>query len=188
MNSEMKKIVQNYALVSAAIVIVYTVIGYVMGDPSLFTTWWLGILIAVAGIVITVLGANKFKASQGGFMSFKDAFMVSFLILFVAGLISTLFNMLMFNVIDPEFAEQLNQAILENTINAIEKFGAPEATITEQIYKMEAQGGQFSFGNQVKSFGMGLIFYAIIALIIAAFTKKKAPEFMDTDNAASSEA
>lgn len=179
MNPDMKKIVQNYGLISAAIGIVYTVIGYVTGNTSLFTTWWLGILVAVIGIAIVATGTVKYKGTQGGYLSFKDAFMVSFLIFFFAGIISTIFNMLIFNVVDPGFAEELNQAILETTINQMEKFGAPEQAITEAITKMEEQGGQFSFGNQVKSFGFGLIFYAVLSLIIAAFTKKNAPVFED---------
>jgi uncharacterized membrane protein YidH (DUF202 family) len=187
MNQDMKKIAINYALISAGIGILYTLIGYITGSTSLFTTWYIGLAIAAVGIVITVLGTNKYKGTQDGYMSFKDAFTVSFLILFLAGLISTVFNILMFNVIDPGFADELNQAILESTVGMMERMGAPEETITQQIETMESKGGQFSFGNQIKGFGMALIFYGVLALIIAAFTKKKAPEFMDAGSTEGSE-
>ncbi len=181
MDQHMKKVIHNYALINAVIGVLYTTISYVTGNTKMFTTWWIGILIAIVGIAIVAMGAQKYRNVQGGFMSFREAFTVSFMIFFISGVISILFNMLIFNVIDPGYAEQLDQAILEMTVSQMEKFGTPESAIAETMEKMEAQGSKFGVGNQIKGFGFSLIFYAILSLIIAAFTRKKAPEFTNTD-------
>ena len=184
MNQDMKKIIQNYGLIVAGIGILFTAIAYLTGNPGLFTVWYLGLSVGVLGIVIQIIGVTKYRSSQGGFMSFKDGFTVYFMTALLATVVSTLFSMLIFNVIDTQFAELVNNEILETTITRMEGFGTPEEVIKQTIESMEESGGQFTVKNQLKSLAYAMIFNAIIALIVAAFTKKNRPLFMDDDETA----
>lgn len=181
MNQYMKKIIQNYGLIVAGIGILYTAIAYLTGNPGLFTIWYLGLSVGLLGIVIEVIGVTKYKASQGGFMSFKEGFTVYFMIALVATLVSTLFSLLIFNVVDPEFADLVNNEILETTISRMEGFGTPEEVIKRTMEQMEESGGQFTAANQLKSMAYAMIFNAVVGLIVAAFTKKARPLVMDDE-------
>lgn len=184
MNQDMKKIIQNYGLIVAGIGILYTAIAYLTGNPGLFTVWYLGLGVGVIGIVIQIVGVTKYRSSQGGFMSFKDGFTIYFMTALLATVLSTLFSMLIFNVVDTQFADLVNNEILEATISRMEGFGTPEEVIKQTIEKMEESGGQFTLMNQLKSLAYAMIFNAIIALIVAAFTKKNRPLFLDDEETA----
>jgi hypothetical protein len=108
-------------------------------------------------------------------MSFGSAFNFSFLVLVISGLIGLIGQILLFQVIDPALPGVLVETAIKNALETMEKFGAsPDAldpSMMDEMKKSLEEG--FTVMGQIKSFGMLLIFSAILALILGAILKKK---------------
>jgi hypothetical protein len=149
-----------------------------MIDPTLFIKWWFGLsMFALSLGIVSYFGIQYRNAECGGFISFGDAYKHVIVIFVISGAIGALFNLLLFNVIDPELPKILTDAVLDQTYNMMKSFGAPESAIDEQMENLKKEiPNQFSLFGQLKGFGISLIGYAVIALISAAIVKKKQPE------------
>jgi len=163
---------------AAAFTVTYGILGYLIG-VEMYAQGWLGILVAAITIGILVVGvlqARKETTLENGF-SFKTSFstfIIASLVPIVAGIA---FNILLFHVIDPDFATLVEEALIKSTVGTMEKFGVPQASIDETVDEM-LQESRFSIKNQLMGLPMGLIFYAIVGLIVAAATKRK-PSFFN---------
>jgi hypothetical protein len=106
-------------------------------------------------------------------MNFKTAFSVTFITFFIAGIIGTIFNILLYQVIDPELPGRLATAAVEQTERMMTNMGAPADRIDEQLQSIEGRmNDQFSLMGQIKGFGIALIIYAVLSLILGAILKK----------------
>lgn len=177
MNPTIKSTASRYGLIIAAIGIAYSLTGYLVNLKLLVNTWG-GIAMWLVNLILLIVAVSMVKRASGGFISFKDAFSTFILTYIIASLITSLFTMLLFAVIDPGAADKLHDLIIESTVSMMEKFGAPEAKIDEQVKAMQ-DTNQFAIGNQVKGFFMGIVFYAVLGLITAAAMKKNRPQFIE---------
>ena len=66
--------------------------------------WWLGLSILAVYIIIGCVLLVKTKKDLGGYMSFKEGFTTYFISSLIGIAISVIYNILLFNVIDPEAA------------------------------------------------------------------------------------
>ena len=89
-------------------------------------------------------------------------------------LLSSVVSFLLFNFIDTEAATFLKEKTIEMTVNMMEGFGAPEASINEAVTKLENQN-QFGIAGILKSLAFQIVFYAVVGLIVALSFKKKDP-------------
>lgn len=176
MNTSIRENAQKFGLLAAAVGIAYALIAYLV-SADLFVNWWAGVGIWVIMIVFFVMAATNTRKALGGFMTFREAFTVTFLAAAIASLMSTVFNIVLFTLIDPEYAAMLQEKIIEKTVTMMQEWKAPQESIDETIAQMEGTN-QFDLMTQVAGFFKGLIFWAILALIIAAATKRKQPEMM----------
>jgi hypothetical protein len=174
MNPIVKKFAINFGLLIAALSIAYSLIAYVSG-PEMMTNWWAGILMIFVSIGLTVFAVSKARSEMGGFISFRDAFSTYFLTMFIATALSTLFAILLMNVVDPGYAEEVRQLTMDKTLEMMEKFGTPEEAIEKAMQDME-DNNQFSAYGQFKGFLMTLMLGAVIGLIVGAIMKKNNPE------------
>jgi hypothetical protein len=94
----------------------------------------------------------------------------------LATLVSTLWNILLFNVIDKTLAKELSVRIIEETKEAMEKWGAPQDAIKETMKEMRDLPEQFKPIAQLLGWLKGGLFMAIISLICASFIKRKEPQ------------
>lgn len=166
----------QYGLFSAVASLLFFVVLYLLGSES-FTSplAWLSMAVPV---VFAVLACLKARKENDGFLEFREALKISFGILVITGLVTSLFSFLLFNVIDPSFAESMKQVTIERTQKMMANFKVPQEEIDKQINKMITDN-IYSFGSIAQSFLFGCILYFIISLIIAAIVKKKKPEFAD---------
>ncbi len=164
----------NRGLYLGGFLVLVTVLGYVL-NMELLVKWWLGILLLLVIVIVGIVSVAKAKDILEGFISFKQAFTAYFVTVAIGVLISVVFNIILFVFIDPEAAQQLQQQIIDNTVNMMEGFGAPADAIAEQVDKMESQN-QFSLGTQLMSIAWQLLIYAVIGLIVAAIMKKSNPD------------
>lgn len=174
MEKSLKSSAINYGLyLGAALSLITIAIWFI--DINLMANMWLGIIILLAVIAFGVVATAKAKSIQEGFLSFKEAFSSYFITVAIGIIISSIVSMILFNYVDPEAAKQIQQITIDATVNMMEGFGAPTETIAEAVEKIESQN-QYSLVNTLKSIAWGLVFQAVIGLIVAAIMKKSDPD------------
>lgn len=148
-------------------------------DYTMFASFWFGILnlILVVGFLIYFYG--NWRKGRGGYVSFKESFAFGFLALVMSGVINLMFTCILYGVIDPDLPTKLTDALIDNTVGMLERFGAPDAQIDETIEQLEKQTESYTLEGQLKNFPMMLVMYAGFALIMGAIYKKERPPFED---------
>lgn len=174
MEKSLRSSAVQYGLYIGLILSAVTIVAYAV-DLELLTKWWLGIVLFLVIIVIGIVSTAKAKSLLNGFISFKQAFTAWFTTIVVGILISTVVNILLFNVIDPEAAEIIKQNTIEATVSMMENFGTPQEAIDQAVIEIE-NTNQFAVGNLLKSLAWQFLFYAVIGLIVALIMKKKDPD------------
>ncbi len=183
-NRALVSIGSKFGAIAGSISIIYGVIGYVI-SPELFTNWIAAILMMISSMVILVVGviqARKSYSHRDGSFPFRSAFTVFTLGGFVLTLMGVIFNVLLFNVIDPEFKIRIQEDILNKTVSMMERFGAPDEAIDQAIAQAE-ENDQFSIANQIKSIPWAIMMYAVIGLLVAAIIRRKGNIFTSIDSA-----
>ncbi len=159
------------------------VLGIILGllfyiiDVTLFAQWWLLFVTLIINLVLVIYAGIDYRKQLGGFIPFGKAFMHGLATFAIAGLIGTIFNIILFTVIDPDAVAVIVETSIENTEEFMERFGTPPEQIDEQIAKLEEDmPGQFGVMGQITGYLWAFIFYAIFALISGAIVKRKEPE------------
>ena len=78
---------------------------------------------------------TKTGTNAQGVFTFKEAFTTYFIAAVIGILISTTFNIVLFNVIDPGAKETLNEIMIKYTVGMLQKFGTPASAINETVPK-----------------------------------------------------
>jgi hypothetical protein len=101
------------------------------------------------------------------------------LVLVISGIIGIIFQIILYTVIDPSLPRTLAEASGETARSMAESFGAPEEAAAEAAETAVSDTyDRLTTGGLLKSFGWGLIFYAVIAAIAGLIVRKKVPEDM----------
>lgn len=173
MEKSLKSISVNYGLYLGLVLAAISILVYaVMID--LFTEWWLGILLFLLIIGFGTAAALKSRKALGGFMSFKEAFTSYFITIAIGTLISTVVGIVIFNFVDPEAADYINEKIITMTRETMENWGAPQESINEAMTKMEGQNN-FSTAAQLQSYVVRLLILSVLGLIVAVSVKRRDP-------------
>ena len=163
----------NTGLVLGLVSIVLTFLAYFI-DPSLMVAWYFGLGVLVIYFGLLIYQGKQYRNSLGGFIEFGPAFNFNFIALVVAGFIGIIGNTLLYTVVDPALPGVLVDTAMENQLAMLEKLGAADAMSNEQLDVMRSNmESAYSVAGQFKAFGLALILYAIIALILGAIIKKR---------------
>jgi len=141
-------------------------------DLNLFTAWWMGLLGIVISLTISIILLSKTKKELNGIFPFKDAFTTYFIAAVIGILISTFFNIILFNVIDPAAKDTLSELMIKYTVSMMQKFGTPASVINETIEKMKLSN-PYSTIELLKGSVFAIVVSSIFGLIFAAFFKSK---------------
>lgn len=171
----MKDYVLKNGLIVGTVQVVLLLVSYMLGLEFMLATWW-GVAQFLIVLGLVVFFTIDFKKQNGGYATFKESFTVMFGVYAAASFILTFFNILLYNVIDPEFAVLAKEQIIEKTYEMLAGFGTPESAVDEAILAIEEQDS-FSVGNLAKGYVFGLPLFVFISLIGAAIIKKNKPEF-----------
>ncbi len=166
--------VKKWGLISALVGIVFQLIQQVTGVMSqsgtiiaLYTVVSIGVSVA-----IYVMALREHREQElGGFMSFKRAFYLAFMIGMVSTIVVLVFNYIYMNFINPSAME----AQLEMTRGMMEKFGMPEDQLDAAIEKQRASLAS-PMSMLTGLLGAGVV-VAILSLIMGAVMKKERPMF-----------
>lgn len=140
---------------------------------------WMSI-IGVASLIVSIwISASMVKRQRkllGGFISLGAVFQLVFVGFIIGGIIGFLFQYLYITLIDPAYPSELAAKAVEMTYGFMQSGGVDDATAEEALRKVEQDTlAQYTPLGMLKSFGFGLVIYAIVALIMAAIMKRNAP-------------
>lgn len=161
----------NFGLFLGLFLVLVTTLIYSI-DISLFTSSWIGIVNVIVITGFGVFSALKYKKSIGGYISFKETFSSFFITVVIGFFISTLFSILLFNLIDTDAKATITENIIRYTVEMMEKFGAKPSDINKMADEMQ-KSDSFGMAGQLKGFAFNLIIYSIIGLISALIIKKE---------------
>lgn len=161
----------KYGGIGGLVYVLYGLVMNMMGMPVPTSLGMMALtftLIFAIGITVAVLAIKHHRNNElGGYVSFGRAFLVGFLVLAIAAVISTVFQMVYVLAIDPGIVDVAEQ----NMEKMLSGFGMPEDALQQSL-----QGVRDGF-TPGKMLLQGLvynnIFNAVIALIIAAIMKRK---------------
>jgi Protein of unknown function (DUF4199) len=165
----------RWGAILGVISITLVVIWYVV-DYTLMADWKVGIFSLVVFIGFTAYAGINYRGEIGGFIPFGKAFQHGFIVFAVSGLIASLFNLLLYTVIDPELPAKLTEATLEKTAAMMEGFGAPEDAVDKAMDEARARAeNQYSVSGIATGYGFILGMSLLFSLITALIVRKNEP-------------
>ena len=161
-------------LIIGLVSLVITYVAYFI-DSSYLASGYFGLIALVLFFGLIIFFGKEFRKESGGFLTFGTAFNFSFFAILISGVVGLVGNILLFHVIDPTLPQVLGELTFDAQLKMMEGLGQnPDSMPTETLDAMrEASASSFTLMGQLKAFGFGLIFYAIIALILGAILKKR---------------
>lgn len=170
--SPLQASVKSGVIIGLLMVIINFIIYFI--DYALLVATWYNIFVLILFFGLIIYFGIQYRKEVGGYMSFGTAFQFSFVTLIICGIIATIGNVLLYNVIHPGLPEVLVEQQLEAMLNLLDRFGAGDSISSNQLDEMRAEMSKsYTIMGQVKAFGFSLIIYAIMALILGAILKKK---------------
>lgn len=174
MEKSFKSSATQYGLYLALFLSAFTIIGYTVNLELLTNFWLLLLVLPLISIAAGIISSIKAKSILGGFINFKDAFSSYFITIAIGMIISSLVSIVIFNIIDPDAASMLQEIALEKTRAFMENLGAPKNEI-DKAMNQAAEQNNLGIGAQLFNIAKGLVFYAVIGLIVALVVKKSDP-------------
>ncbi len=169
-----KKIALNMGLfLGLSLTLLITLI-YVI-DLNLITNSWVLFLNISIITAFSTISAYLYKKKLGGFISFKVSFTSFFISTAVGFFISTLFSIILFNIIDLEAKAIVTENVIKYTVEIMQKFGAPAKEINNTIDGLRISD-PFGTLSQITGFFKNLVLYSIIGLIVSLIIKRVPPQ------------
>lgn len=145
-------------------------------DITMIADWKVGGLWFLFSLGLNFAFAFQLRKDAGGFMVFKQAFISIFVMLAVATVLSLVFKILLYNVIDTGIPEQIREASITQIESIFEAMGVDDdEAMSEALTKIEEQDFSMGISNITTELFVGLGMSAFFALIIALFVKKNPP-------------
>ncbi len=173
----MKESILRYGVTAGVIISMYMALLYAAG-MDILANWWFSVLVYPISIglicyfTIQLRNSHELEAFR-----YRQTFIALLSMFMIATLVSTLWNILLFNVVDKTLAKELSERILKQTAETMENWGAPEASIKETLKEMRDLPTQFKPMPQLIAWLKGGLFMAIISAICASFIKRKEQPF-----------
>lgn len=137
-----------------------------------------GTLVAVACFFVV-----RLRKLNSGYWDFRTALSTIFIMLAVAGILSTVVTVVLTSKVLPHLQEDAIDNMMNLTIEAQEAAGLSDEQIDGTIEQLELQKEQIrqiSVGMVIKGIAVSLLFYFVFALILAAIFKKEEPVFFES--------
>jgi hypothetical protein len=163
----------KFGLIGAGIIIIWSLIGYVMGNDKMEAMKYPGYVVMLGLMIYTLRGAILEKRNMhGGYITFGKAYGVAILTSLITWFCYSIFAYFYFKFINPELIE----VIKEMQMAQYEKQGMSE----EQIEKIMSMSESWMNAGMMSiwSFVGMMIGAAILGLIMAAILKKENPDGM----------
>lgn len=170
MSEEIKQYILKNGLVLGVIYVALDIIKYVYGI-ELFLNNYVNFASLLLATIFPIYYLLQYKKSKDGFIDFRSAFSICTGILIASGFILLVFNILLFNIIDPRFSSELLDSTINTAVVQFEAIGMSDEQISSAIEMMESEAN-FSPMNMLKGFGFTIVGYTLFGLLVAVVTKK----------------
>ena len=170
MTEELKHYILKNGLLLGCIYVALDIVKYVNG-AEFFVNNYLNFASLLLAAIFPVYYLLQHKKSQDGFIDFRTAFSICTGILIASGFILLVFNILLFNIIDPGFSSELLNVTINSAADQLEAFGMSDEQISTAIEMMESEAN-FSPMNMLKGFVFTIVGYTLFGLLVAAITKR----------------
>ncbi len=176
MDKTLREFILKWGLIIGLCQCTSSLLSYLLGLEWMvsFTFVFVNIVILIGG---PVYSAVIWKKQNGGYLSFKNSFIIIMLVFAASGFVLLGYNVLMYTVIDPGIPEKVKDAVVEKTFTMMERFGAPEDSIEKAMEELEKTDMQYSPASLIKGYFSSWIWGTVISLIGAAIIKKNKPLF-----------
>lgn len=148
------------------------VLGIYLTDYKLFASSGIGLISLIASVAISISLFIVTKKQLNGQLSFKEGFTTYFIYTINSIAIATLFQILLYNVIDPELKAKVTEIVIEKTAEMMKSIGGSNEILKDTIKKLKEEDS-FSVGNQIFGAVWTLALSCIWGLILAAIFKSK---------------
>ena len=175
MSEELKQHILKNGFTLAVIYICIDILKYV-GGAEYFVNTYVGVLSILIAVVVPIYFTFQYRSANEGFIDFKTAFSSCTGILLAAGFVELVFQIILLNIIDTQFAVELLDVSINTAVSQFEAFGMSDEEIAKIVDAMESTSS-YSPLNMLKGFGFMVVGYTIFGLMVAAFTKRERPEF-----------
>lgn len=160
----------KYGLIGCGALIVWALIGFLMGNESYDTLKWPGyIIICIIMVYTMVMRIKEIRANNGGYISFGKAYGASAGTSLIMWLTYSVFSFFYFKFINPSMIDY----IMDKTVQEWENANMSEEQI-EQMTEMTMPWMNATV-MAVMTFVWMMILSLLLALIIAAIMKKENP-------------
>jgi tetrahydromethanopterin S-methyltransferase subunit B len=161
-------LVWQHGLMAALISVVLSLVAYIFGVEMLIG-WQVGMAQSLLIIITMVIVSRAIRSAEDDFISFGRVLghiMIAVLCILTA---SALFNIFLFNVINPDLIEVVVDMSIERAEEMMKSLGL-EGELLEQTMKETRVTiiNGYSFSGSIKGVFIGSILWGLIALIVAA--------------------
>lgn len=165
----------KHGIILGCVSIVMIVLAYVVDVRFMASLKFLTLsLLVTLGYVI--YAGITYRNEIGGFLGYSTALQHGFILMAISGIVGTVFNLVLYNVVDPDLPQKMTDAIIQNTEETMAGFGAPQQSIDETLEGMKTKmAEQFGVSGLLMGYLKGLIYFLVIALITSLFVRKNEP-------------
>jgi len=165
----------KHGAIVGGIGIILTVVAYATSLSFMGSFKFIGCLFAVY-IGYVIYAGISYRNSTGKYISYGKAFIHGFIVMAAASAVGLIFGIVLYDVIDPDLAANLSDAIILNTEDTMRNFGAPEDQIEKTLAQMRTDLPEsFTLMGRVKSFFTGMIWFAVFVAITSLVVRKNEP-------------
>lgn len=154
------------------IVSVFTVLVCYLIDYKLLV-YQADIILFFITFLMLVHAGLLLRKKRHGELSFFDAFIHSFFIMLISGLVYSLFKFVLFDMVDPALGEKLKEATLQQAIQWLDYFNASEDFIDSTLEKMRVEETYGTSQIYRDYFSRSVYLGGGLSLVVALIVKKK---------------
>ncbi|MBK6664717.1 MAG: DUF4199 domain-containing protein [Saprospiraceae bacterium] len=160
----------RYGIIYGLVSIVFSLVIYYVVSMGLGT---MSIISFIIMIVILVIVGRAQRQENNDILPYGEALKTTFLTGLVGVVISTLFTIILVNLIDPSLVEKLTEMGMDAARSMMEAVGMPEDKLAEAMEKAEEESvNGFTPTRQLLGIFQSSIFVLIVAAIVSIFIKK----------------
>src|ERR1051325_1727577 len=166
-------------VISGLIGIGISIASYAAG-VGVMTSWSFGISLLLVYLGVDIFLSLRIKKVPMEEITYGQALSAILVFMIVGGILTTIYSVILFRYIDPDLAQKMKDATIQNTAKFMEDMGTPQEKIDETIDKMKAEPSEMTVGKIAKGGLIRLGFYRVFGLIMAIFVRKQKPMFDNT--------
>lgn len=169
----MKENWMKYGAIYALVAMMLQIVFYYLIQMSVSMQMVLGFGMMILFMVLATL---KERSDKGGFLSYGECLMTSFLTALL-GTVASIVLMIVLLEVDPGLKDKLVEIQMATSRSMMESFGMSEDQIAEAMEQVEAEGAaEFTIGKQLTNGIITSVMVFILAALVSLFLKKNQPE------------